>query len=133
MANPEKYPPEVMAAKFGIGKLTRHLFAWDPQARYMDYYERALINHILASQDPDTGRVMYYVPLRTGAQKQFQTLFDSFTCCVGTGMENHARYGESIDGVMISIADKAGPPSEKRRGPGGPRQPCVRSDRRPCC
>ena len=26
MANPEQLPPDVMAAKFGVGNLTRHLF-----------------------------------------------------------------------------------------------------------
>ena len=77
-------------------KLTRHLFQWEPAAKLMDYYERALLNHILASQDRKTGRVCYFVPLRTGGRKSFQSPDDAFTCCVGTGMENHTRYGESI-------------------------------------
>lgn len=77
-------------------KLTRRLFTWEPAVAYADYYERALFNHILASQDPASGRVAYYVPLRTGAMKTYQTQFESFSCCVGTGMENHAKYGEAI-------------------------------------
>lgn len=81
---------------YNMLKLTRHLFAWTADARYMDYYERALLNHILASQNPRTGAVCYYVQLRTGSRKQFQRLFEDFTCCVGTGMENHATYGQSI-------------------------------------
>ena len=52
-------------------KLTRHLFCWDPQAEYADYYERALYNHILASQNPETGMMCYYVPLRSGSRKNY--------------------------------------------------------------
>jgi hypothetical protein len=77
-------------------KLTRHLFAWHALAQYADYYERALYNHILASQNPHDGMMCYFVPLKAGARKIYSTPFDSFTCCVGTGMENHSRYGEAI-------------------------------------
>ncbi len=49
---------------YNMLKLTRHLFAWEPSCEYADYYERALYNHILASQDPKTGGMCYYVPLR---------------------------------------------------------------------
>ena len=77
-------------------KLTRHLFCWDPKAEYADYYERALYNHILASQNPETGMMCYYVPLRSGSQKVYNTPLDSFWCCTGTGVENHAKYGDSI-------------------------------------
>jgi hypothetical protein len=77
-------------------KLTRHLFAWSPSAETMDFYERGLFNHILASQDPATGMMCYYVPLRPGAFKTFSTENDSFWCCVGTGMENHAKYPDTI-------------------------------------
>ena len=77
-------------------KLTRHLFAWEPSAALMDYYERALYNHILASQNPEDGMMCYFVPLRMGAKKQFSDKFNNFTCCVGTGMENHSKYAESI-------------------------------------
>ncbi len=81
---------------YNMLKLTRHLFSWEPSAETMDYYERALFNHILASQDPVTGMVCYYVPLRPGAFRTYSTPENSFWCCVGTGMENHAKYGESI-------------------------------------
>jgi DUF1680 family protein len=81
---------------YNMLKLTRHLFEWHTSAEYADYYERALYNHILASQDPDDGMVCYYVPLRAGSQKEYSKPFDSFWCCVGTGMENHAKYGEAI-------------------------------------
>jgi DUF1680 family protein len=81
---------------YNMLKLTRHVFGWDPEARVADYYERALYNHILASQNPTTGAVCYFVPLKTGSEKNYQPPFNAFTCCVGTGMENHARYGEFI-------------------------------------
>ncbi len=81
---------------YNMLKLTRHLFEWHASADYADYYERALYNHILASQNPDDGMVCYYVPMRAGSHKVFSKPFDSFWCCVGTGMENHAKYGEAI-------------------------------------
>lgn len=77
-------------------KLTRHLFCWDPQAEYADFYERALYNHILASQNPETGMMCYYVPLRSGSRKTYNGPRDAFWCCTGTGVENHAKYGDSI-------------------------------------
>ena len=81
---------------YNMLKLTRHLFSWKPSAAYMDYYERALYNHILASQDPDNGMTTYYVPLVSGGIKTYCTPANSFWCCTGTGMENHVKYGESI-------------------------------------
>ncbi len=81
---------------YNMLRLTRMLHAWKPRAAYMDFYERALYNHILASQDPASAGVCYYVPLKPASRKPFQGLEDSFTCCVGTGMENHASYGDAI-------------------------------------
>lgn len=81
---------------YNMLKLTRHLFAWQPNAAYMDYYERALLNHILAHQHPETGMVMYKGFLDMPTKKIFCHPTDSFWCCVGTGMENHAKYAEAI-------------------------------------
>ncbi|MBF0650143.1 glycoside hydrolase family 127 protein [Dysgonomonas sp. GY75] len=77
-------------------KLTRHLFCWDANAKYADYYERALYNHILGQQDPQSGMVAYFLPMLPGAHKVYSTPENSFWCCVGTGFENHAKYGEAI-------------------------------------
>jgi len=82
-------------------KLTRHLLCLDPKAAYGDFYERALVNHILASQNPQDGMMCYYVPLRSGmtrggAGNGYCTPLNSFWCCTGTGVENHAKYGDSI-------------------------------------
>ena len=81
---------------YNMLKLTRHLFCWDPQPRYADYYERALYNHILCSQHPETGMMCYYLPLRSGSNKNYSGPLDSFWCCTGTGVENHAKYVEGI-------------------------------------
>lgn len=81
---------------YNMLKLTRHLFSLRPDADLMDYYERALYNHILASQDHENGMMCYFVPLRMGTRKEFSDEFNTFTCCVGSGMENHVKYGESI-------------------------------------
>lgn len=81
---------------YNMLKLTRHLFAWNPEAEYMDFYERALYNHILASQNPETGMVVYYQPLGYDSYKSFSTPEHSFWCCVGTGFENHVKYAEGI-------------------------------------
>jgi len=81
---------------YNMLKLTRHLFALQPAANLMDFYERALYNHILSSQNHESGMMCYFVPLRMGTRKEFSDSFHTFTCCVGSGMENHVKYGESI-------------------------------------
>lgn len=85
-------------------KLTLRLFGWSPEVAYMDYYERAMWNHILGSQDPETAGVLYFTPFRTGSRKPFQRPFDDFTCCVGSGFENHASYGDAIYATTTSPA-----------------------------
>ena len=81
---------------YNMLKLDKYLFSWNPSAKLGDYYERALYNHILASQHPDNGTFCYYVALQSGKQKVYSTPFESFWCCVGTGIENHAKYAEAI-------------------------------------
>jgi hypothetical protein len=81
---------------YNMLKLTRHLFSWQPSGELMDYYERALYNHILASQNPENGMMTYFVPLRMGTKKEFSRPFNTFTCCVGSGIENHSKYAEQI-------------------------------------
>ena len=81
---------------YNMLKLTEHIWSWAPSAESMDFYERGLYNQILASQDPDTGMVCYFIPTDPGRFKTYSTPESSFWCCVGTGMENHAKYGEMI-------------------------------------
>jgi DUF1680 family protein len=81
---------------YNMIKLTRRLFAIRPDAHYADFHERALFNHILASIDPEDGRTCYMVPVGRGVQHEYQEMFRSFTCCVGSGMESHALHGDGI-------------------------------------
>ena len=80
---------------YNMLKLSRHLFLWQPRAEVADYYERALFNHILSSQHPEDGRVIYNLSLEMGGQKEYQDP-EYFTCCVGSGMETHSKYGANI-------------------------------------
>lgn len=77
-------------------KLTEYVFRWSQESRYMDFYERALFNHILASQDPDSGMTTYFVSTQPGHFKVYCSQEDSFWCCTGTGMENPALYTRNI-------------------------------------
>lgn len=81
---------------YNMLKLTKQLFAQAPTAEMADYCERAIYNHILASQNPEDGMTTYMMPLRYGSAKGFSDPYNSFWCCTGTGMENHAKYGEYI-------------------------------------
>jgi DUF1680 family protein len=81
---------------YNMLKLTEYLFKWDQKAEYIDFYEKALYNHILASQDPHSGMKTYFVSTQPGHFKVYCTPDESFWCCTGTGMENPARYTRSI-------------------------------------
>lgn len=80
---------------YNMLKLTRHIFGWDPEAKTMDFYERAYFNHILGSQDPATGGVTYFMPLLSGAKREYSDKWNNFTCCHGSGMENHTKHGDT--------------------------------------
>ncbi len=102
------FPRHEFAKRLGSGKtmetccthnmlrLTRALYVPGESAGYIDYFERALFNGILASQDPGTGMTSYFQSTRPGYVRLYHTPFDSFWCCTGSGLENHARYGEAI-------------------------------------
>ena len=81
---------------YNMLKLTRHLYSWQPDAGLFDYYERIQLNHILAHQNPANGRFVYFMPLAAGARRTFSESEDSFWCCVGSGMESHAKHADSI-------------------------------------
>ena len=88
---------------YNMIKMARTLFSMQTDIRNADYQERALFNHILASQDPDDGRVCYMVPVGRGVQHEYQGKFQSFTCCVGSAMESHALHA---DGLYYESRDK---------------------------
>jgi uncharacterized protein len=81
---------------YNMIKMARTLFTLDPESRYADFVERADLNAILGGQDPEDGRVSYMVPVGRGVQHEYQTKFDSFTCCVGSQMEAHAFHAYGI-------------------------------------
>jgi len=81
---------------YNMLKLTKHLYTQTADIKYADYYEKALFNHILGQQDPATGMISYFLPMLPGAHKVYSTPDSSFWCCVGSGFENHAKYGEAI-------------------------------------
>ncbi|MGB6524188.1 MAG: beta-L-arabinofuranosidase domain-containing protein [Candidatus Acidiferrales bacterium] len=80
---------------YNMLKLTRHIFGWTGDPRAMDYYERTLFNSRLGTQDAD-GMKSYFVPLGTGYWKYYNTRYDSFWCCTGTGAEEFSKFGDSI-------------------------------------
>jgi DUF1680 family protein len=80
---------------YNMLKLSEHLFEWGGSPEVADFYERALLNHIHASQHPETGRVIYNLTIDMGGYKTYQNP-EHFTCCVGSGMENHSKYGANI-------------------------------------
>lgn len=89
-------------AAYNLLKLTAMLYEYEPDCSfYMDYYERALLNQIAASQTPKVTQmrhngVTYMLPIGPGAVREYSSDYDDFTCCHGTGMENHVKYMERI-------------------------------------
>lgn len=93
---------------YNMLKLTRRLFAFEPDVEYGEFHERALFNHILGSIDPDEGAMCYMVPVGCGVRREYQDMQRDFTCCVGTGMESHALhalgiYYESGDRLWVNL------------------------------
>lgn len=84
-------------ATYNMLKLTGNLFLFEQKAEYMDYYERSLYNHILASVAKDSPANTYHVPLRPGSIKRFgNPEMTGFTCCNGTAIESSTKLQNSI-------------------------------------
>ncbi|WP_137404788.1 beta-L-arabinofuranosidase domain-containing protein [Echinicola rosea] len=84
-------------ATYNMLKLSRNLFLFQQNPAYMDYYERGLYNHILASVAEDSPANTYHVPLRPGSRKQFgNPEMKGFTCCNGTAIESSTKLQNSI-------------------------------------
>ena len=85
---------------YNMLKMDKLLFMNNPSVELADYYETTLFNHIYASQNPETGMVLYFSPLMTGSKKSdnkgYSSKFDSFWCCVGSGLESQSKYGEAV-------------------------------------
>ncbi len=81
---------------YNMLKLTELLFQSDAKVKYSDYYERALYNHILSSQRPESGGFVYFTPMRPNHYRVYSQVDKAMWCCVGSGIESHAKYGEFI-------------------------------------
>ena len=81
---------------YNMLKLTEDLFRTNPSARYVDYYERTLYNHILSTQHPVNGGYVYFTPARPRHYRVYSSPNEGMWCCVGSGMENHGKYNEFI-------------------------------------
>ncbi len=97
---PDKEPLGILTTEtcntYNMMKLAAYLFKETKDSKYMAYYEKALINHIMTSQDPDTGMKAYFVPTEPGHFKTYCSPDDSFWCCTGSGMENPAKFHQEI-------------------------------------
>ena len=93
---------------YNMLKLTRHLYSWNPQPHYFDYYERVMINHRIGTIQPKTGHTQYYLSLYPGTWKTFNTEDQSFWCCTGSGVEEYSKLNDSIywrdhEGVYVNL------------------------------
>jgi DUF1680 family protein len=81
---------------YNMMKLTRHLYSWNPDPRYFDFFERTLLNERIGTIRPEKGYTQYYLSLTPGAWKTFNSEDKSFWCCTGTGVEEYAKLNDSI-------------------------------------
>jgi hypothetical protein len=93
---------------YNMMKLTRHMFTWEPEMRYVDYYERNLLNHRLGMIEPVTGHTSYFLSMTPGAWKTTCTEDQTFWCCNGTALEEYARLQSSIyfhdeDSIYVNL------------------------------
>jgi DUF1680 family protein len=93
---------------YNMMKLTRHLYSWNPDPRYFDYFERTLLNERIGTIHPKTGWTQYYLSLTPGAWKTFCDEDKSFWCCTGTGVEEYSKLNDSIywhddEGLYVNL------------------------------
>ena len=102
-------PPQRLAAEWKLSvntaecccaynllKLCRHVYSWNPQPAYFDYYERLLLNHRIGTIRPEVGYTQYYLSLSPGVWKTFNTEDQTFWCCTGSGVEEYSKLNDSI-------------------------------------
>lgn len=90
---------------YNMMRLCEYLFSFNQKSEYFDWYESALLNHILAQQD-ESGAKMYFVSLLQGHHRTYEKKYKSWWCCTGTGMENPEKYENNIfffDGSTLYI------------------------------
>lgn len=81
---------------YNMLKLTENLFRTSPEERFAEYYERAIFNHILSTIHPEHGGYVYFTSSRPRHYRNYSAPNEAMWCCVGTGMENHGKYGQFI-------------------------------------
>ena len=89
-------------------KLTEELHRRNPEARYADFYELATFNHILSTQHPEHGGYVYFTAARPRHYRNYSAPNEAMWCCVGTGMENHGKYGQFVythvgDAIYVNL------------------------------
>jgi DUF1680 family protein len=93
---------------YNMLKVARHLYSWDADPRYFDYYERTLLNHRIGTIQPKTGHTQYYMSLTPGAWRTWSSEDQSFWCCTGSGVEEYSKLNDSIywhddAGVFVNL------------------------------
>ncbi|THV42549.1 glycoside hydrolase family 127 protein [Glycomyces buryatensis] len=92
---------------YNMLRLTRELWTIDPDPAYFDFYEQALLGHMIGWQNPadEHGHITYFTPLNPGGRRgvgpawgggTWSTDYNSFWCCQGTGLETHMKLMDSI-------------------------------------
>jgi uncharacterized protein len=94
--------------EYNMLRLTQLLFNIEPRPEYAEYMERTLFNHILSAQDVRDGRVCYFLPLKPGASRAPESLYDDFTCCVCSAMDSYSRnsgyiYSHGADRLYVNV------------------------------
>ena len=93
---------------YNMMKLSKMLFLRTGEQRYLEFYERATYNHILSSQHPEHGGLVYFTSMRPGHYRMYSSVHDSMWCCVGSGIDNQSKYGELVfthkdDAVWVNL------------------------------
>jgi DUF1680 family protein len=93
---------------YNMLKLARHLYRWNPDPTYFDYYERLLLNHRMGTIRPQEGYTQYYLSLSPGVWKTFNTEDQTFWCCTGSGIEEYSKLNDSIywrddEGIFVNL------------------------------
>ena len=93
---------------YNMLKLARHLYSWNPEPAYFDYYERLLLNHRIGTIRPKVGYTQYYLSLTPGVWKTFNSEDQSFWCCTGSGVEEYSKLSDSIywrdgEGLYVNL------------------------------
>ena len=81
---------------YNMLKLTEDLNRVKPNGMYGDFYETAMFNHILSAQHPQHGGYVYFTPARPRHYRNYSAPNKAMWCCVGTGMEDHGKYGQFV-------------------------------------